>query len=77
MEPKCDSYFHEQHRVTRRHMIRLDVMKKMALTNVIGRCKRHDVVDIVSLFQHTLCVNSLFAYKFDRLDNFSTSDREK
>ena len=49
----------------------------MALTNVIGPCKRHDVVDAVPLFQHTLCVNSLFAYKCDRLDNFSTSDREK
>ena len=49
----------------------------MALANVIGRCKRHDVADAVPLFQHTLCVNSVFAYKRDRLDNFSTNDREK
>ena len=48
----------------------------MALTNVIGRCKRHDVVDAVPLFQHTLSVNSLFAYKWDCLNNFSTNDRE-
>ena len=51
--------------------------KTMTLTNVIGRCKRHDVVNTVPLFQHTLCVNALFAYKFDGLDNFSTSDSEK
>ena len=49
----------------------------MVLTNVIGRCKRHDVVDAVLLFQHTLCVNSLFAFKCDRLDNFSTSDKRE
>ena len=49
----------------------------MALANVIGRRKRHDVVDAVPLFQHTLCVKFLFAYKCDRLDNFSTRDREK
>ena len=49
----------------------------MAFTIVIGRCKRHDVVDAIPLFQRTLCVNSLFAYNFDRLDNFSTSHREK
>ena len=49
----------------------------MALNNVIGRCKRHDVVDAVQLFQHTLSVILIFAYKCDRLDNFSTGDGEK
>ena len=49
----------------------------MALTNVIGRCKRHDGIDAVPLFQHILCVNSLFVCKCGRLDNFSTRDREK
>ena len=37
----------------------------MALTSVIGRCKRYDVIDAVPLFE--------FACKCDRLDNFSTS----
>ena len=49
----------------------------MALTNVIGRCKRHDVIDALSLFEYTLCVNSLFPCKCDRLDNFTLRDREK
>ena len=44
---------------------------------MVGRCKGHDVIDAGPLFQHTLCVNSLFVCKCDRLDNFSTSDREK
>ena len=33
-------------------------------------------VDAVPLFVFTLCVNYLFACKYDRLDDFSTSDRE-
>ena len=49
----------------------------MTLNNVNGRGKRHDVVDAVPLFQHTLYINYLFAYKCNRLYNFSTSDREK
>ena len=65
-----------KHRVMRRHMIKLGVIKTMAVTNVIGRCKRHDVIDAVPLFEHTLCVNSLSACKCGRLDRFSTSDRE-
>ena len=49
----------------------------MALTNVhvTGRCKRHDGIDAVPLFQRKICVNFLFACKCDRLNNFSTSDR--
>ena len=58
-------------------MIKLDDIKHMALSNEIGRFKRHDAIDAVPLFEHTLRVNSLFACKYDRLDNFSTSDREK
>ena len=27
-------------------------------------------------FEHALCVNTLFACKYDRFDNFSTSNRE-
>ena len=50
--------------------------KYMALTNLTGICKRHDVIDAVPLLEHTLCVSSLFACKCDRLDNFSTRDRE-
>ena len=37
----------------RHHMIKLDVIKYtlyIALTNVIGCCKRYDVVDAISLF---------------------------
>ena len=49
----------------------------MALTNVIERCKGHDVINAVPLFEHILCVNSVFACKCGHLDNFSTSDREK
>ena len=48
----------------------------MAYTNVIGRCKRHGVIDAMPPFEHTMCVNSLFACICDRLDNFSTSQRE-
>ena len=77
IELKCDSYFHEQRCVTLHHMIKLDLIKNMALINVIGRCKRYDAIDAVLLFEHTLCVNSLFPCKCDRLDYFSTSDREK
>ena len=33
----------------------------MALTSVIGCCQSHDAINAVSLFGHTLCVNSLFA----------------
>ena len=62
---------------TRRHMIKLGVIKTMALTNLIRRYNRNDVNDAVPLFQQTLCVNSLFACKCDRLDKFATSDREK
>ena len=40
---------------------------------MIGRCN----VDAVPLFEHTLCVDSLFAGKCDHLGDFSTSDREK
>ena len=29
--------------------------------SVIGRYKRHDVIDAVPVFEHTLCVNYLFA----------------
>ena len=47
----------------------------MTLENVIGRCKHHDVIDAVPLFLHTLCA-FLFASKYDRRNNFSTSDRE-
>ena len=47
----------------------------MALTNVIGRCQRYDVIDAVPLLKHILCINSLFACKSRRLD-FSTGDRE-
>ena len=57
-------------------MIKLGVIKSMALTNVIGRCKR-DAIDAVPLFEHRLYVNSLFGCKYDLLDIFSTSDREK
>ena len=53
----------EQHRVMQCHMMKLEVIN-MAITNVIGRCKRHDVIDVVPLFEHSLCVNSLFAYKY-------------
>ena len=70
IELKCDSYFHAQHWVTPPHMIKLDVIKNMALINVIGPCKRHDAIDAVLLFEHTLCVNSLFACKSDHLHNF-------
>ena len=49
----------------------------MALVNVIGRCKRHDAIDAVPLFEHTLCVNSPFACKCDRFRYFSTSDRHE
>ena len=42
----------------------------MALINVIGRCKRHDAIHAVPLFEHTFCVDSLFACKFDHLDIF-------
>ena len=49
----------------------------MALTDVIARCERHDAIDAVLLFEHTLCANSLFALKCDRLDHFSTSDSDK
>ena len=48
-----------------------------ALTNVIGRCKRHDFINVVLLFQHPMCVNSLFSCKCDRLDNFSASERDE
>ena len=58
---KCNSLFHEQHRETRRHMITFAVIKNMVITNVIGRCNSHDVVDAVLLSEHTLCVNPLFA----------------
>ena len=34
-------------------------------------------VDAVPLFEHTLCVDSLFAGKCADLGDFSTSDREK
>ena len=47
----------------------------MALTSVLGCCKRYDSIDADPLFEHTQCVNSLFACKCDPLDNFSTSDR--
>ena len=57
-------------------MIKLDVIKGMALTHVIGRCKR-DAIDAVPLFEHRLYVDSLFGCKHDLLDIFSTSDREK
>ena len=39
--------------------------------------KRHDAIDAVPLFEHTLCVNTVFACKYYRLDHFSTSDSEK
>ena len=42
----------------------------MAFANVIGRCKRHDAIDAILLFEHTLWINSLFACKCDCLDNF-------
>ena len=77
IELKCDSQFHEQHHVTRYHKIKLDFLKNMALTNVIGRCKCHEAINGVPLFEHTLCVSSLFAYGYGCLDNLSTSDREK
>ena len=50
----------------------------MAFINVIGLCKRHDVIDAVPLFEQTLCVKTLFACTCicDRLDIFfSTNDR--
>ena len=49
----------------------------MALSNVIGQCKRHVVINAVPLFEQTLCLSSLFVCKCGRLDNFSTSDRER
>ena len=58
-------------------MIKFDIMKNHGSHHCDWTSfKRHDVVDAVPLFQHTPCVKSLFAYKFDRLNNFSTSDRE-
>ena len=57
-------------------MIKLGVIKNMALANVIGRCKLHDVIDAISLVQQTLCANSLFACKCDHLGNCSTNDIE-
>ena len=42
----------------------------MALIKVFGRCKRHDIINVVPLFEPTLCKNSLFACKCDRHDNF-------
>ena len=42
----------------------------VALTNVIGRCKRHDVIDAVPLYEQTLWVNYLFAGKCVRLYRF-------
>ena len=56
-------------------MIKLDFIKTMALVNVIRRRKRHDAIDAVPLFGHTVYVNFLFACKCDRLDNFSTNKR--
>ena len=48
----------------------------MTLENVIGRCKHHDIdAVLLVLFLDTLCA-FLFASKYDRLNNFSTSDRE-
>ena len=54
-----------------------DVIKTMALTSVIGHCKHHDIIEAIPLFEHKLCVNSLFACECDRHDNFSTSNGEK
>ena len=34
--------------------------KNIAFANVIGRCKLHDAIDSVPLFEHMLCVNYLF-----------------
>ena len=48
----------------------------MALTNVIGRCKLHDTIDAVPLFEHTICVNSLFGYNCDCLCIFNKRYRE-
>ena len=64
------SYFHEQHRVTRRHTWRQQTMLSPIWLDVIN-------VDAVPLFVYTVCVNYLSARKYDRLDDFSTSDREK
>ena len=52
IEMKRDSQIHKQHRVMRRHMIKLDVIKNMAHTKVIGRCKLYDAIDAVPLFLH-------------------------
>ena len=40
----------------------------MNLASLIGRCKRRRF----PLFEHTLCVDFLFAGKCDRLGDFST-----
>ena len=53
------------------HDVTLDV-KNNVFANLIGCCKRRR--------RSTVCINTVYklsARKYDRLDDFSTSDREK
>ena len=76
IELKCGSQFQDNivsHYVA---LFKLDIKKNKKkakkkktrlFTNVIGHCKRNDVIDVVPLFEDTLYLNSVFACKCHHL----------